>query len=185
MRGERGAPAWALAGIVMFLLGVSGPARACEPVKEVPDSLQVAWVSKAGATAGNNSWLEVVQLGELRGLIGRSSRDSPTVLRALGLLGRVQKARAAYKVVVFEVARASMCRPMDGEPGTDVAGVPICDHPEQRQGVGVKPAAYTGCGYGTNLGAGVRGLDIFRVRWADAVAKGFCVLPWDRMLAEG
>ena len=161
------------------------PAAACEPVKEVPDSLQVAWVSHTPASAGNNSWLEVVQLGELRGLIERSARDSTTVLRALWLLGRTQKTKAAFKVVVFEVARAALCRPMDGEPGTDVAGVPICDKPEQRQGAGVRAAAYTGCGYGTNLGAGVRGLDTFRVRWADAVAKGFCVLPWDRMLAEG
>jgi len=169
------------------LLGtlLPAPAHACDAVKEVPDSLQVAWVSRTGAAAGNNTWLEVVQLGELRSLIERSHRDATTVLRAIGLLGRKQTAKASYKVVVFEVERAALCRPMDGEPGTTVAGLPICDRPEQRQGVGVKPLAYTGCGYGTDLGAGIRGLDVLRVRWADAVAKGFCVLPWERMLAEG
>ena len=174
-----------MSGAFWALLGALGRAQACEPVTPVPDSLQVAWVSRAGATAGNDTWLEVVQLGELRALIDRSARDSTAVLRGLGQLGRTQKPHADYKVVVFEVPRAALCRPMDGEPGTDVAGVPVCDHPQQRQGTGTKAAAYTGCGYGTNLGAGVRGPDVFRVRWADAVLKGFCVLPWARMLAEG
>ncbi len=160
-------------------------AAACEPVAEVPDGLQVAWVSKVPAGAGNNTWLEVVQLGELRGLISRSARDSATALRGLGLLRRTQKLRADYKVTVFEVSRTVLCRPMDGAPGEAVAGVPICDHPQQQQGAGVKASAYTGCGYATDLGSGVRGLDVFRIRWADAVTKGFCVLPWDRMLKEG
>lgn len=168
-----------------MILVLLAAALACEPVKELPDALQVAWVSKVPATAGNHTWLEVVQLGELRGLIERNQRDSAGVLRALGLLGRTQPARAPYKVTVFEVARSALCRPMDGEPGTVVAGVPICDHPEQRQGAGVRAAAYSGCGYGTDLGAGVRGLDVLRIRWADAVTQGFCVLPWERMLKEG
>lgn len=164
---------------------LANPAGACEPVAEVPEALQVAWVSKVPAAAGNNTWLEVVQLGDLRGLIERSTRDSATALRGLGLLGRTQKLRATYKVTVFELSRSVLCRPVDGEPGADVAGVPICDHPDQRQGAGVKASAYTGCGYATDLGSGVRGLDVFRVRWADAVTKGFCVLPWDRMIKEG
>lgn len=169
----------------MILALAAAVGFACEPVREVPEALQVAWVSKVPATAGDNTWLEVVQLGDLRGSIERSGRDGATVLRTLGLLGRTQRLRAAYKVTVFEVARTALCRPMDGTPGELVAGVPICDTPEQRQGAGVRPVAYSGCGYGTDVGAGVRGLDVFRIRWADAVTKGFCVLPWERMLKEG
>ncbi len=160
-------------------------ALACEPVKEPAEALQVAWVSKVPAAAGNDTWLEVVPLADLRGAIEKNARDSASVLRALGLLGRTQPARAPYKVTVFEVARSTLCRPMDGEPGSVVSGVPVCDTPEQKQGPGVRPAAYTGCGYGADLGAGVRGLDVYRVRWSDAVTQGFCVLPWARMLKEG
>lgn len=159
-------------------------ALACEPVREVPEAVQVAWVSKVPTTAANSTWLEVVQLGDLRATVERAHRDGATVLRTLGLLGRTQPPRAAYKVTVFEVDRAALCRPMDGTPGELVGGVPICDTPEQRQGAGVRPAAYSGCGYGTDLGAGVRGLDVYRIRWADAVTKGFCVLPWERMLQQ-
>ncbi len=174
-----------LLAVILMASVFRGVGHACEPVAEVPDALQVAWVSKVPATASNQTWLPVVQLGELRSLISRSTRDSGTVLRALGLLGRVQKPRAAYKVTVFEVPRSTLCRPMHGVPGTVVAGVPICDTPEQRAGAGVRAGSYSSCGYGTDLGAGVRGLDVFRIRWADAVTKGFCVLPWERMLAEG
>ncbi len=163
----------------------ASPARGCEPLSEVPEAAQVAWVSRLRATAGNDSWLEVVELSKLRALVASSDRDGTRVLRGLGLLRRTQPARAEYKVTVFEVARTQLCREMDGEPGTVVAGVPVCAAPEQQPGTGVRAAAYTGCGYHTDLGAGVRGLDVLRVRWADAVSKGFCVLPWARLLAEG
>lgn len=168
-----------------MIAALVGVAWGCEPVKEPTEQLQVAWVSKVPATAGDGTWLEVVPLADLRGAIEKNARDSASVLRALGLLGRTQPARAPYKVTVFEVARSTLCRPMDGQPGSLVAGVPVCDTPEQKQGPGVRAAAYTGCGYGTDLGAGVRGLDVYRVRWADAVTQGFCVLPWERMLEEG
>lgn len=170
---------------LLLLILLSARAGACEPVKELPEAVQVAWVSRVPVSASNATWLEVVQLGDLRGLIERSARDGTTALRGLGALGRTQKLRADYKVTVFEVARGALCRPMDGEPGTMIAGVPVCDTPEQRQGGGTKAAAYTGCGYATDLASGVRGLDVLRIRWADAVTKGFCVLPWARMIAEG
>jgi hypothetical protein len=171
-----------------FLLAVallSPSLRACEPLTEVPEAAQVAWVSKLNAAAGNDTWLEVVELGKLREMVTRNARDSTRVLRGLGLLRRTQPQRAEYKVTVFEVARSQLCREMEGEPGAEVAGVQVCASSEQRQGAGVKAAAYTGCGYHTDQSAGVRGLDVFRLRWADAVSKGFCVLPWTRLLAEG
>lgn len=174
-----------IAGAALALAWLAAPALACDLVSEVPEAAQVAWVSKLNATAGNDTWLEVVELGKLRELVTRNGRDSTRVLRGLGLLRRTQPQRAEYKVTVFEVSRAQLCREMDGEPGTVVSGVPICAPSEQRQGSGVRPAAYTGCGYHTDLGSGVRGLDVFRLRWADAVAKGFCVLPLPRLLTEG
>lgn len=172
-----------LGGLVVAAL-LAAPAQACEPLGEVPEAAQVAWVSKVNATAGNDTWLEVVELGKLRELVTRNARDSTRLLRGLGLLRRTQPQRAEYKVTVFEVSRGQLCREMDGEPGTLVAGVPVCAANEQRQGAGVRPSAYTGCGYHTDLGAGVRGLDVLRLRWADAVAKGFCVLPLSRLLAS-
>lgn len=171
--------------LVLALLGVPSVGLACEPLVEVPEKLSVAWVSKVPAGASDNTWLQVVQLPALRDFITRSNRDTQTVLRGLGLLGRTQVARSPYKVTVFEVPKTVLCRPMDGEPGTDVSGIPVCDTSEQKAGVSTKAASYSGCGYLTDLGAGVRGLDVYRVRWADAVRQGFCVLPWERMLAEG
>ncbi len=168
-----------------MILALLGLALACEPLQPVPDQLQVAWVSKLPASAGNETWLQVVRLDALRSLVQSGSRDSARVLRGLGLLGRTQKLPAVpYKVTVFEVERAQLCRPLDGEPGADASGVVTCDTPEQRAGAGTKASSYSGCGYLTDLGAGARGPDVFRVRWADAVRKGFCVLPWERFLAE-
>lgn len=174
-----------IAAAVLVSALAAGPAAACEPLAEVPEAAQVAWVSRLNAGANNDTWLEVVELSRLRELVTRSERDSTRVLRGLGLLRRTQPARADYKVTIFEVSRAQLCREMDGEPGAVVSGVAVCAASEHRPGAGVKAAAYTGCGYHTDLGAGVRGLDVFRLRWSDAVARGFCVLPWARLLAEG
>ena len=168
-----------------MILALLGLALACEPLQPVPEQLQVAWVSKLPAAAGNETWLQVVPLDSLRALVQGGNRDSARVLRGLGLLGRTQKLPSVpYKVTVFEVERPQLCRPLDGEPGADATGVVTCDTPEQRAGAGTKAASYTGCGYLTDQGKGTRGPDVFRVRWADAVRKGFCVLPWDRFLAE-
>jgi hypothetical protein len=159
-------------------------AQACEPVAEVSPTVQVAWVSRVAAGADNNTWLQVVDLGALRGLVTRANRDSAAVLRGLGLLSRSAKAHGNWKVTVFEVESTALCRPMDAEPGTVVAGLPVCDDPQQRAGTATRAASYSGCGYLTDLGAGVRGLDVYRVRWADAVRKGYCLLPWERLLQE-
>lgn len=167
--------------VVLFLIGTAG---ACEPLTPVPESLSVAWVSKVPASASDNTWLEVVQLPALREFVGKVQRDSSAVLRGLGLLSRTQPLRVPYKITVFEVGKSVLCRPMDAAAGTDIEGVPVCDDGEQRAGSGVKANAYSGCGYGTDLGAGVRGLDVYRVRWGDAVRQGFCVLPWERFLKE-
>lgn len=164
----------------------SGLALACEPLAEPPEAVQVAWVSKLQRSAGNDTWLQVVPLASLRELVQSSSRDSTRVLRGLGLLGRTQKLGSVpYKVTVFEVERGQLCRAMDGEPGATVAGVPVCDTPEQRPGPGTRAAAYSGCGYLTDQASGTRGADVFRIPWSEAVRKGFCVLPWERFLAEG
>ncbi len=169
-----------------MLAFIAATALAGEPLAEVPEAVQVAWVSKVPRGAGNETWLQVVPLASLRTLVQSSGRDSTRVLRGLGLLGRTQKLGATpYKVTVFEVERGQLCRAMDGEPGELVAGVPVCDTPEQRAGAGTRGASYSGCGYLTDQGSGARGLDVFRLPWAEAVKKGFCVLPWERFLAEG
>lgn len=160
-------------------------ATACEPLAEVPENVSVAWVSKVPATSSDSTWLQVVQLPALREYVAKSSRDATTVLRGLGMLGRSQSARVPYKVTVFEISKSTLCRPMEGEPGADVSGIPVCDTSEQRAGIATRQSSYSGCGYLTDLGAGVRGLDVYRVRWADAVRQGFCVLPWERLLREG
>ena len=170
--------------LLLLAFGLSDGAYACEPLTAVPDTLSVAWVSEVPAGATDTTWLPVVQLTSLRAYVEKSTRDATTVLRGLGLLSRTQPVRAPYKVTVFEVPKTVLCRPMDAEAGSEVEGIAVCAESEQRAGPGTKAASYSGCGYGTDLGAGVRGLDEFRVRWGDAVRQGFCVLPWERFLRE-
>ena len=39
---------------------------------------------------------------------------------------------------------------------------------------------YTGCGYAIDTKTSLRSLEVYRIRWADASAQGFCVFPLQR-----
>lgn len=166
---------------------VSGPvyaadAPACQNAAEVPDLLQVGWVSRIGAQAGPRTAMEVVRVADLRKLAEANGRDPTRVLQALGLIGPKAVARGEWKVVVFDVRREWLCRPAVGAEGAMIAGVASCPANLQRKAPGTRARAFSGCGYLLDVATGARTLDVFRVEWRDAVAWGFCVLPLQRFL---
>ncbi len=188
------AAAWgaALRVVAALLVGLvlATPARAAEPtdapgcaaVSELPDTLQVAWVSRLGATAGARTALQVVRVADLRRLVEESGRDPTRVLRALGLVGKRGTAKGTWKVTVFDVKREWLCRPVEGPEDATIAGVAACPTQLQRRIFGTKARSWSGCGYLLDAATGARTLDVFRIEWQDAVAWGFCVLPLRRFL---
>ena len=157
-------------------------AAACQATTEVPDTLQVAWVSRLGARAGAHTALPVVRVADLRRLVETNHRDPTAVLRAIGALRPKAEAKGAWKVTVFDVKRAWLCRPVEGPQEATIAGVAACPGDLQGRPGGVRPVAWSGCGYLLDTASGARSLDVFRVEWETAVAWGFCVLPLRRFL---
>ena len=175
------------AALLLGALVVSAPAfaadaPACLATAEVPDVLQVAWVSRIGAHAGPRTAMEVVRVADLRKLAEAHERDPTRVLQSLGLIGRKAVARGDWKVVVFDVRREWLCRPAVGAEGAMIAGVSSCPANLQRKAPATRARAFSGCGYLLDVTDGARTLDVFRVEWRDAVAWGFCVLPLQRFL---
>lgn len=164
----------------MILLAMLAAAQECKTTVEVPEALQVAWVSRLGATVGARTPLLVVRVADLRALVESEARDPTRVLQALGMVGKRGAARGAWKVTVFDVDRSWLCRPVPAD-GV-VVGVPACPSDLQHRGPGVRGKAWSGCGYLLDTVSGDRTLDVYRVEWQDAVALGFCVLPFQRFL---
>jgi hypothetical protein len=162
-------------------------AQACQPLSQTPDAVQVAWVAPVGRTVRAGTTLEVVRVSDLRTWMNEHGREPGRVLQALGVARRNPRAalRKDWKVTVFDVRSAWMCRPVDGAtPGQDKAGVVACTPGDADALRGHKPG-YSGCGYSLDTGASVRGLEVYRITWEDASAQGFCVMPMPRFLGGG
>ena len=167
----------------MMWMIAAASAWACEEVKPVPSSLQVAWISPINRTARAGTPLEVVRVQELRGWIRGNSSDQDRVLQALGMLERGESSTMDYKITIFDVQSEWLCRPLsEAEPGVDVAGVAACTERGDRHADRDHRDGYTGCGYSLNTHASNRGLDVFRVPWSEASSWGFCVMPLERFL---
>lgn len=159
-------------------------AQACQPLSQAPDAVQVAWVSPARRTVRAGTTLEVVRVSDLRTWMNEHGRETGRVLQALGMARRNPRAalRKEWKVTVFDVRSAWMCRPVDGvPPGADKAGVVACTAADAGPLAGHKPG-YSGCGYSLDTGASVRGLEVYRITWEDASSQGFCVMPLSRFV---
>lgn len=163
----------------MILLAALAAAQECQATGDVPESFQVAWVSRLGATVGARTPLLVVRVADLRTTVEAQGRDATKTLQALGMIRKKGKADAAdWKVTVFDVQRDWLCRPVEGDSG----GVSACPTDLLHKAPGIRPKAWTGCGYVLDTRTGERTVDVYRVEWRDAVAWGFCVLPLERFL---
>lgn len=166
--------------IVALLFGVSALAsEACpEPLAELPQTLSVAWVAPVGKKVGVGGWVDVYRTSDLRAWAERSSE--PTLGRLLQDLGRRRTnrdPRTPYVVTVFDVERATLCRPLSEDHLDRADAVAACDKPgaESRR---------SPCGYTVNRVTDDPGLPTLRIRWRDAAARGFCVLPAPRFLGD-
>ncbi len=158
------------------------PGPTCQALEPVPSRFQVAWVSEAGTRVGSDRVLEVVRVADLRTFMDAERPDQEEFLQQLGLVPKSGRGSAkAWQVTLFDVDAEVLCRPVGGaEPGKLLVGVPACAEHLQTGG-----RAFTGCGYTRDTDDMSRGLDAFRVTWAEATAWGFCVFPLERfMLGE-
>ncbi len=170
------------------LLLAGGTARAapsaCEEPAAVPDAVQVAWVAPLGRTVGASASLEVVRVGDLR-RAAADVDDPGRLLQTLGILGRrPSEARVdrGWQVVIFDVSSDELCRPVEEEdPGATIGGVAVCEEGWNKARRGHRKG-WTGCGYSLDTGASTRGLDVFRVEWETAAARGFCLMPLQRFM---
>lgn len=167
--------------IAALWLGVALAADppACESISPPPDDLAVIWVSPTRQRVRGGEWLPVVPASEFRAF---AREEKPKVGRALQALGMRKKAtdpKKPYKITLFEVTPSMLCRPVAGaEEGFLVTGVPACgrwDAPND---------GTSGCGYALDRADGTRSFTQYRVRWKDAAAAGFCVLPFDSYLKD-
>lgn len=166
--------------ILLFLTA----ALAAEPVCKAPhtapaETLSVAWVSPLGERVGARGSIDVVRTRDLReALASRADHDLGRMLQLLGLRRQSDPPSRRYKVTIFDVRGADLCRTIEGidEPVT-LEGVRSCPRG--------KPAGkQDGCGFTVDRADGSRGLEAFRIRWEDAARDGFCVLPAERFVAE-
>jgi hypothetical protein len=142
-----------------------------------PPSLSVAWISPVGRRVSSRGYLSVVPAGELRRWVAEERPGLGRVLQHLGERKRARDPRRRYKITIFDVSAADLCRPLDEvAEGTSVAGVAACPAPRSRV------AASDGCGSWADAVSGDPTFPVYRVRWLDAARDGFCVLPAERFL---
>jgi len=155
------------------------PTCSYELTQPMGDRVAMAWVSPAGARApGANANVTLFDAAELRTWIAAEGAELPRVLQGVGLRKPFTAPKRGYKVTIFEVEREDLCRPVDEEEGTAVAGLPACA--KGTKGVAVKTNS---CGNSLDLGTGEPGPAIYLAPWREAAESGFCVLPLERFLA--
>lgn len=152
-------------------------AQECAELVEPKATLAVAWVSPVRRQVLGSTWLQVVPNRDLTALVKREKAGVGRILQAMGMRRRGSDPKRRYKVVVFEVDRGILCRPLETmAEGSTVDGVRVCAQGLSRRG--------PECGYTEDRATKSRGLDAYRVRWRDAARNGFCVIPAHRYAAQ-
>lgn len=170
--------------IGLILLGSLASASA--PCARMPDPppahLSVAWISPLRRHTANNKLIDVFPTRALGDWVTAHPKATPgDLLRFVGQRDRDKEPKRRFKVVIFEVGPAALCRPVqEVAEGQTVAGLPACPG-------GSKPRGqhYPRCGYVTDHNTGKEGPELYQARWKDLAGRGFCVLPVERFLAEG
>jgi len=160
-------------------------AQACGTPRAVPASTQVAWISRRSRRVPSRQVIEVVRVSDLRAWIRDNGADEKRLIQGLGMASRKGglAAKHPYKITIFDVQADWLCRPIpDGTDGEDSYGVAVCADGDAKAVRHHRPG-YTGCGYSLDTAASNRGLDVYRIRWSEASAWGFCVMPLDRFIS--
>ena len=165
--------------MISLLLSVA-LADECAAPNPVSGGLQVAWISPVRKRARSKKPLQVVRVGDLRAWVEDEGADQTRVLQGLGQVKKKPgwRAKRRYKVTLFDVNPGDLCRAIEDVPvGTDVAGVAACDELKTVRGE-------SSCGWTVDTVTEARGLDTYRISWAEASVRGFCVFPLERFLVE-
>jgi hypothetical protein len=143
--------------------------------------MSVVWVSPVAKEVGRNGTVAVVSTSELRGWVAREGEGSiGRMLQRLGLRKRDNEPKKRWKVVVFDVDVADLCRPVVGhEEPANLAGVVSCTERASKP-----DKSHAGCGYTTDRATGEMGLVVFDADWANLARNGFCVLPAERFVQQ-
>ncbi len=159
---------------MIWALAVATAVAACgDDLPEVDGVASVVWVSRLRAQTGLKRPIPVTLTADLVALV-RQGRDVGGVLHDLGMRRTERTPRRPYKVVLFDVAATSLCRPMAG-PAVAIAGVSVCTEPPVRKGE-------ASCGLWLAKDGVRTGPAAFRGAWKDLAADGFCVLPLERWM---
>ena len=148
-------------------------AQECAGWVEPRDTLAVAWVSPVRRQVFGTTWLEVVSNRDLTALVKGEKAGVGRILQAMGMRRRGSDPKRRFKIVVFEVDRGILCRPIEEmAEGSTVEGVRVCAQGLSRRG--------PECGRTLDRATKTHRLDVYRVRWRDAARNGFCVIPAHR-----
>ncbi|NCG17843.1 MAG: hypothetical protein GWP91_02380 [Rhodobacterales bacterium] len=162
----------------LALAGAAEPVSCNEVSLPSPEqALSVAWVSPAGQSVKRNARVQVVSTAELRRfMVTHEDRTVGRMLRVLGMRKRDGDPNKRYKVTVFDVSSAELCRPLDSEDGAVLAGIRTCDKTNLGRHT-------NGCGTTVDHQTGDAGLVLYQGTWADLARNGFCVLPAQRFVS--
>ena len=177
--------------ILSFLFAGISTLWACDNLNTPSSTLQVAWVSKVRKQANRWSIIEVVPFEDIQSWNKKNNPNTLRLLQYLGMKRHKSKRNIGpnkYKIVIMNVPRNSLCRPMLNESedvlvGQNVNGVIVCKEKRKH-----KPMKFsyrhgdTGCGYLLDSKVGKRSVDVYRVNWSDAAAQGFLVVPMKHFL---
>lgn len=166
--------------IGMWLAASAALAQQCDEARlSAPgDHLSVAWVAPRRQRVRRNTELTVVSTVDLRRFVADGEVTVGRLLEHVGLRreGR-REPRRPYKVLVFDVPRSDLCRPVSTAPAASSwAGVAVCAEPGPR-----KPTT-DGCGATLDRRTRRPGPALYRSTWGDLVRGGFCVLPAERFV---
>jgi hypothetical protein len=142
-----------------------------------PDRLAVVWIQRWKKPP--RGALRVVAAADFAGWVAAQHPAwTGRTLQRLGERRRSTDPKRRWKVVVFEVARDALCRPVDGVDG-QVAGIDAC------------PAAWSaagpeqdGCGSTWDRKTGEPGFVAYYIKARAAGASGMCQIPLVRYLDE-
>jgi hypothetical protein len=170
---------------LLLLLASAAPAAptpppACPAVAPLDrEALSVAWVTRASHHVWPWTRITVTPTRELRERALATKADVPRLLQLVGARRSSREPRRPWIVVVFDVTDDDLCVPADPDrvAGDRFAGLPVCDRGDH--GLGLLDDH---CGRAIDRKTGKTSLPVWRIRWRDAAARGFCALPAERFV---
>ena len=153
----------------------------CDNLTTPSSTLQVAWISKVGKQARRWSIIEVVPFEDIQQWNKKHNPNTLRLLQYLGMKRSKSKRNIApnkYKIVVMNVPRESLCRPMLNEKkniqvGQSINGVIVCKEKRKHRPMKFLLSSWRfGLWVSLDSKEEKRSVDVYRVNWSDAAAQG-------------